>query len=53
MQDNAGNWYVLRVRPYLTVDNKIDGAVLVLVDVNVLKQTEAEDSARRGTLPKR
>ena len=31
---------MLRVRPYLTVDNKIDGAVLVLVDVNVLKQTE-------------
>ncbi|MGA2657014.1 MAG: PAS domain-containing protein [Verrucomicrobiota bacterium] len=28
VQDTAGNWYVLRVRPYLTLDNKIDGAVL-------------------------
>ena len=53
VQDNAGNWYVLRVRPYLTVDSKIDGAVVVLVDVNVLKETErkirqALDFARSG-----
>jgi two-component system CheB/CheR fusion protein len=40
VQDTEGNWFVLRVRPYLTVDNKVDGAVLLLVDVNVLKQTE-------------
>jgi two-component system CheB/CheR fusion protein len=40
VQDTAGNWYVLRVRPYVTVDHQIDGAVLLLVDVNVLKQTE-------------
>jgi two-component system CheB/CheR fusion protein len=40
VQDEAGNWYSLRVRPYLTVDNKIDGAVLVLVDISELKQKE-------------
>jgi two-component system CheB/CheR fusion protein len=40
VRDTAGNWYLLRVRPYLTLDNKIDGAVLVLVDVNALKETE-------------
>jgi two-component system CheB/CheR fusion protein len=40
VRDTAGNWYVLRVRPYLTLDNQIDGAVLVLVDVNALKETE-------------
>jgi signal transduction histidine kinase len=35
-----GRWYSLRVRPYLTVDNKVDGAVLVLVDIDDLKRTE-------------
>src|SRR5262249_16274296 len=33
-------WYSLRVRPYLTLDNKVDGAVLVLVDIDDLKRTE-------------
>jgi two-component system CheB/CheR fusion protein len=47
VRDSAGNWYVLRVRPYLTVENKIDGAVVVLVDVNVLKQTEAKIQEER------
>ena len=28
----------MRVRPYRTVDNKIDGAVLVLVEIDVLKR---------------
>lgn len=40
IRDRDGNWYVLRVRPYLTLDNKIDGVVLMLMDINVLKQTE-------------
>ncbi|HET9220835.1 MAG TPA: CheR family methyltransferase, partial [Terriglobia bacterium] len=35
-----GRWYSLRVRPYLTADNKVDGAVLVLVDISDLKRTE-------------
>jgi two-component system CheB/CheR fusion protein len=33
-----GHWYSLRVRPYISLDNKVDGAVLVLVDINALKQ---------------
>ena len=32
----------MRVRPYITEDNKIDGAVLSFIDVNVLKQHENE-----------
>jgi len=35
-----GRWYSLRVRPYLTMDKKVDGAVLVLVDIDDLKKTE-------------
>jgi two-component system, chemotaxis family, CheB/CheR fusion protein len=33
VQDTAGRSYLLRIRPYKTMDNTIDGAVLVLIDV--------------------
>jgi len=36
VQDQTGRWYSLRVRPYKTDDNRIDGAVIVLVDVDEL-----------------
>ena len=47
MQDRDGRWYSLRVRPYRTLENKIDGAVLVLVDVDALKRNE--ETLRRQT----
>jgi two-component system CheB/CheR fusion protein len=34
VHDKQGRLYSLRVRPYRTGDNKIDGAVLTLVDIN-------------------
>jgi len=37
VQCEAGRWYSLRVRPYRTGDNKIDGAVLSLLDIHLLK----------------
>ena len=40
VRDNEGRWYSLRVRPYLTLDNKVEGAVLVLLDINDLKRHE-------------
>ncbi|MEP6741891.1 MAG: chemotaxis protein CheB [bacterium] len=40
VQDTEGRYFSLRVRPYVTLDNKIDGAVLVLVNITELKQTE-------------
>jgi two-component system CheB/CheR fusion protein len=49
VQDKEGRWYLLRVRPYLALDNKIDGATLVLVDINALKLSErAAEAARAG-----
>lgn len=50
IQDRDGHWYDLRIRPYRTIDNKIDGAVLVLVDIDNLKRsniqlTQARDYA--------
>jgi two-component system, chemotaxis family, CheB/CheR fusion protein len=42
--DKQGRQYSLRVRPYRTSDNKIDGAVITLVDIDV--KEEANDSSR-------
>ena len=36
-QANDGRWYSLRMRPYLTVDNKVDGAVVMFVDVDAIR----------------
>ncbi len=40
VRDQAGRWYSLRIRPYKNVENKIDGAVLTLFDVDVPKRSE-------------
>lgn len=34
VKDRGGRFYSLRIRPYRTEDNKIDGAVIVLVDLD-------------------
>lgn len=47
VQDHDGRWYSLRVRPYLTLDNKVDGAVMVLVDIDALKRSEHASAAAR------
>ncbi|MCY7335275.1 MAG: PAS domain-containing protein, partial [Chamaesiphon sp.] len=39
VQDREGHWYDLRIRPYSTLDNKIDGAMLILVDIDALKHS--------------
>ena len=49
MCDKDGRWYTLRVYPYLTLDNKVDGAVLVLVDITDLKRA-AEATARLAAI---
>ncbi|TLG72651.1 chemotaxis protein CheB [Methylocystis sp. B8] len=47
VRDEGGCWHSLRVRPYLTLDNKVDGAVLVLVDIDALKQTQQDIAEAR------
>ena len=42
IQDREGHWYHLRIRPYRTIDNKIDGAVLVLIDIDDLKRSNVQ-----------
>jgi two-component system CheB/CheR fusion protein len=37
-QSRDGCWYRLQIRPYTTVDKRIDGAVLSIVDIDALKR---------------
>jgi two-component system, chemotaxis family, CheB/CheR fusion protein len=40
VRDKHGRWYSLRIRPYRTLEDRIDGAVLLFVDVDAIKQNE-------------
>jgi two-component system CheB/CheR fusion protein len=40
VRDRDGHRFLLRIRPYKTMDNKIDGAVLVLIDIEELKKAK-------------
>lgn len=48
IQDQTGHWYDLRIRPYRTIDNKIDGAVLILVDIDALKRSAVQLAESRN-----
>ncbi|HEV2749190.1 MAG TPA: chemotaxis protein CheB [Gemmatimonadales bacterium] len=39
VQDRVGCWYLMRIRPYRTSDNRIEGAVVVLVEIDELKRS--------------
>lgn len=38
VRDTDGHWYSLRIRPYKSLDNRIDGAVLALLDIDANKR---------------
>ena len=46
LQDSDGRWWSVRIRPYKTTDQKIDGAVLAFVDVDVFKNPPTRRTAR-------
>ena len=56
IQDRTGRWYVLGMHPYRTADNRIDGVVLALIDIDerhraqeqLKKAKEAAESADRA-----
>jgi two-component system, chemotaxis family, CheB/CheR fusion protein len=39
VQDRTGHWYSLRIRPYRTIDNRIDGVTIGLIDIDTLKRS--------------
>jgi two-component system CheB/CheR fusion protein len=40
VQNKAGAWYLMRVRPYRTLENVIEGAVITFVEITERKQME-------------
>src|SRR6185295_4737583 len=42
VNDRQGNGYLMRIRPYKSVDQRIDGAVVVLFDVETARRYEQE-----------
>jgi two-component system CheB/CheR fusion protein len=38
VQTRLGNWFVLRIRPYRTLDNVISGAVITFFDISTMKR---------------
>jgi two-component system CheB/CheR fusion protein len=49
VQTTSGNWYSMRILPYRTVHNVIEGIVVTFVDINDRKQamTKLEESEER------
>ena len=41
VQTQSGYWYTLRIRPYRTIDNQIDGVTMVFLDIDALKRQTA------------
>jgi two-component system CheB/CheR fusion protein len=42
VQDSAGHWYLLQIRPYLTMEGKVEGSIIALYDVHESKQRGAQ-----------
>ena len=38
VQDKENHWYSLQIRPYRTINDKINGAVIVLSDIDAMKR---------------
>lgn len=48
IQTQSGYWYSLRIRPYRTTENQIDGVTMVFLDINALKHHAAVLEAARN-----
>ena len=47
VMDRDGRWHLLRIRPYRTAENRIEGLVVVLVDIHQLRSSQQELSDAR------
>lgn len=48
VQDLQGHWYRMHIRPYTTVDEQVEGAVVSLVDIDDLKRSIADAQEARA-----
>jgi two-component system CheB/CheR fusion protein len=53
IQDEEGNWYQMRVLPYRTVNDRIEGVVLTFVDVTDLKDAQERVEEAKEKLEER
>jgi two-component system CheB/CheR fusion protein len=42
IQDRTGRWHSLRIRPYKGLDNRLDGAVITLIDIDVARRYQRQ-----------
>ncbi|MFN0103124.1 MAG: chemotaxis protein CheB [Bryobacteraceae bacterium] len=40
VRTNSGEWYLLRIRPYRTLENVIEGAVITFTEISAMKQAQ-------------
>jgi two-component system CheB/CheR fusion protein len=48
IQDRKGRWQSIRVRPYKGVDNRLDGAVIAVIDIDAAKRFEQHEGPPPG-----
>jgi two-component system CheB/CheR fusion protein len=48
VQNTAGRWYLVRLIPYRTAENVIEGVVMTTVDIDRTKQAEQQIKAERN-----
>ena len=53
VQGEAGGWFLLRLRPYRTVEDRIDGVIFTCVEITRLKEAEANLVELNATLEER
>lgn len=47
VQDRERHWYALHISRYRTLDDQIDGAILLLIDIDVIKRSLEQARAAR------
>jgi two-component system, chemotaxis family, CheB/CheR fusion protein len=50
LRTHDGHWYLMRMRPYRTLDDKIEGVVVTFVDVTERREAEAKWESRQKRL---
>jgi two-component system, chemotaxis family, CheB/CheR fusion protein len=53
VQDQSEGWFLLRMRPYRTLDDRIDGVIFTFVEITRLKQAEEQLIELNATLEDR
>jgi two-component system CheB/CheR fusion protein len=52
VETKSGQWYLMRISPYRTLENVIDGAVLTFTEVTVIKQLQESLDQSEETIRK-